>query len=103
MFYLIICLYLSKKVLLNIDLSSIVDDIMSETGLVLANTIYFRAAWEKPFTTKKTRGSDFYVNDLLTIKVPTMYTDEYFKCGPLADLNSNWIELPFQVKQNKRN
>lgn len=46
--------------------------ISSDTKLVLANAIYFKGKWDKPFKTEKTEQVDFYVSKDEPVKVDMM-------------------------------
>ncbi len=47
------------------------------TRLVLANAIYFKAAWQKPFGKYATKPQDFFVNPNEKIQVPMMNKREF--------------------------
>lgn len=53
-------------------------DVTPLTTLVLANAIYFKAAWAQPFREQATREGDFFVSDKETVKAQFMNrTGEY--------------------------
>ncbi len=47
-----------------------------DTRLMLANAIYFEAAWQKAFVESRTREGDFTLLDGSTVQVTTMHTDK---------------------------
>ena len=65
----------------------------SMTRLVLANAIYFNAAWEHQFEEQATRGAPFTLLDGSRIDVPTMHQHENFAYAENDGLQV--IELPY--------
>jgi serpin B len=49
-------------------------ELSSDTGLVLANAVYFKAKWEKTFDPNKTHPGDFHLLDGTKVSVPMMST-----------------------------
>jgi serpin B len=69
----------------------------ADTRLVLTNAIYFKGNWLAQFDPKKTRESDFTLQDGTKVKVPTMNqttTVPYFESEEFRV-----IELPYSGKQ----
>ncbi|KAG7572392.1 Serpin superfamily [Arabidopsis suecica] len=57
-----------------------IETIRSST-LILANAVYFKAAWNRKFDAKLTKDNDFHLLDGNTVKVPFMisYEDQYLR------------------------
>ncbi len=75
--------------------------IQSTTVLVLANAIYFKAAWTKSFDSKLTQDAPFHRADGSTVTVPMMHRSGSLKCTE-PNLNpdpsvstAEVIELPY--------
>ena len=65
-----------------------------ETRLALANALYFKAAWVKPFEKEQTHDGTFHTGPEATVTVPFMHREE-----PLAyaeDENVQVVELPYR-------
>lgn len=67
------------------------------TRLVLANAIYFNAAWEYPFSTNNTSDGDFYLADGGKITVPMMHQTEWF--GYAEGDGYQAVELPYDGRE----
>jgi serpin B len=68
-----------------------------DTRLVLANAIYFKAAWQRPFDINRTAAEKFFVPPDNTVKVPTMHANvraNFFKTDSFSVL-----ELPYEDRQ----
>lgn len=59
------------------------------------NGMYFRGAWKKPF--EKVESGLFYMSSKEKRQVPTMKTRGSFKIGSFPELDSEAIELPYDV------
>jgi serpin B len=66
----------------------------SETQLVLVNTLYMRAPWEKPFDPDWTYEDSFYGLEKSLNTIPYMHQRDVF--GYLEDAECQVVELPFQ-------
>uniref|UniRef100_G1SRN4 Serpin domain-containing protein n=1 Tax=Oryctolagus cuniculus TaxID=9986 RepID=G1SRN4_RABIT len=53
-------------------ITDLVRELKPSTQLVLANYIYFKALWEKPFILAQTKPQDFYVDESTVVQVPMM-------------------------------
>ncbi|KAL0713988.1 hypothetical protein Bca4012_020966 [Brassica carinata] len=53
-----------------------------ESTLILANAVYFKAAWSEKFNAKFTKDNDFHLLDGTSVKVPFMTSrnDQYLRC-----------------------
>jgi serpin B len=54
------------------------DDITPQTRLILANSIYFKGAWEQAFKTERTRKESFHVAPDQTVDVDMMHQSAKF-------------------------
>jgi len=63
------------------------------TRLVLANAIYFNAAWAYPFYEESTFNGDFFLVDGGKVTVPMMHQTESFGYAEGADYQA--VELPY--------
>jgi serpin B len=63
------------------------------TRLVLANAIYFNAAWSHPFEEEQTRDGTFHLLDGSQVTVPMMQQTEYF--GYTEGDGYQAVELPY--------
>jgi serpin B len=70
-------------------------DITSQTALILANAVYFKGAWQQPFTLGETRPRTFYAATGAQEMVPFMFSDTLVApatIGPDYDA----IQLPYK-------
>lgn len=68
--------------------------ISSQTQMVLTNTIYFKADWEKSFDKKNTKEKDFWLNANEKKQTKMMYQKNHFRAG-IYD-NNKIIALPYK-------
>lgn len=68
-----------------------------DTRLVLANAVYFKAAWMFPFSERATRDAPFYLLDGREFLVPTMVAQAPF--GYAAGEGYQAVELPYKDGQ----
>lgn len=54
---------------------TLVNDLSSNTQLVLTNTVYLRGLWQTPFPVNHTRNGTFTLDDGSQLSVPLMYTE----------------------------
>ncbi|CAD5319566.1 unnamed protein product [Arabidopsis thaliana] len=68
------------KQILSRDCTDTIKEIRNST-LILANAVYFKAAWSRKFDAKLTKDNDFHLLDGNTVKVPFMmsYKDQYLR------------------------
>lgn len=57
-------------------ITDLVRELEPSTQLVLANYIYFKALWEKPFDLARTKPHNFYVDESTVVQVPMMLQDQ---------------------------
>lgn len=90
--YLIICFFFFPT-----------DQFGDDTALVLVNAIYFKGKWQQPFNPNYTELKPFYVDQFTTKQVSTMYKRAIFNYGYLDNLYAEFIEIPYQVSNEKIN
>jgi len=71
-------------------------DIDDLTRLVIANAIYFKGKWEKPFDTKSTKISTFHVDNKNNVEVNTMRKKE--KYNYMENDSLKMLELYYKEK-----
>lgn len=71
-----------------------------DTRLVLANALYFKGKWKKPFDSYITREEDFFLLDGKTIKVPMMHTSERQYVKDFSTFKA--LRLPYESGSDKR-
>ncbi|KAG0595431.1 hypothetical protein M758_UG166300 [Ceratodon purpureus] len=76
------------------------DSVSSDTRMILANAIYFKGAWKKPFYESSTEEHDFFLPNGKTIQVPMMQTmtDQYVKSYPTFKA----LRLPYKFSDSTR-
>jgi serpin B len=67
------------------------------TRLVLANAIYFKAAWMQPFDVKLTADEQFFVGPNSAVKAPTMHAGLHTKFLKTDSFRA--LELPYQGRE----
>lgn len=74
--------------------------VSNTTRMILANAIYFKAAWETPFYENSTYARDFHLPNGTTIQVPTMQSagDQYVKSFPAFKA----LRLPYKFTDATR-
>jgi len=65
------------------------------TRLVLANAIYFKAAWENPFDPASTKNATFYLMDGSQTSVPMMHSNSETTCLYKQDNNYQAVGLSY--------
>lgn len=71
------------------------NDLKPETGLVLANAIYFSGAWANEFDETDTKPGKFHLNSNDKTDVEYMHLTEYFGYVELADLDAVACKFPY--------
>lgn len=67
------------------------------TRLVLANAVYMKAPWEKPFEASATKSQPFHVAGGATVAVPTMSIQKSFGYMKFKDFTA--VAIPYQGDQ----
>jgi serpin B len=65
-----------------------------KTKLVLTNAMYFKEAWNQPFTATATENSPFYAEGGNTPTVPIMFNLQTYSYGENEE--AQWLEIPYQ-------
>jgi len=73
----------------------ILDQIDPEVPAVILNAVYFKAAWQAPFSRSATGDSDFHLASGETVKVPTMNRTGHYQM--IARPGYRAIRLPYSV------
>ena len=73
----------------------ILDQIDPDKAAVILNAVYFKAAWDAPFTARATREDDFRLSATASVKVPTMHRVGSFQT--IARPGFRAIRLPYSV------
>ncbi|XP_064515128.1 alpha-1-antitrypsin-like [Pseudopipra pipra] len=69
--------YIEEKT--NGKIVKLVENLDPLTAMVLVNYVFFRAHWEKPFSTLYTRQEDFFVDQKTSVKVDMMYRKGHYR------------------------
>jgi serpin B len=74
--------------------------VSADTRMILANAVYFKGAWKKPFYETSTEERDFFLPNGKTIHVPMMQTasDQYVKSYP----SFKALRLPYKFTDETR-
>ncbi|KAG0561293.1 hypothetical protein M758_9G051900 [Ceratodon purpureus] len=70
------------------------------TRVVLANALYFKGAWKKPFDEESTKDGEFFLLDGKTIKVPMMHTTKKQHVKDFSTFKA--LRLPYSAGSDKR-
>ncbi|HUI94332.1 MAG TPA: serpin family protein [Xanthobacteraceae bacterium] len=76
-------------------IEKILDQIDPETPAVILNAVYFKAAWQAPFSREATNDSDFHLASRQTVKVSMMHRTGYYQM--IARPGYRAIRLPYSV------
>jgi serpin B len=68
-----------------------------DSRLVLANAIYFKAAWMEPFEVKLTADEKFFVAPNSAVKAPTMHAN--LRAGLFKTDSFRALELPYEGRE----
>ncbi|GAB4133797.1 MAG: serpin family protein [Raineya sp.] len=86
----------TKQMIKNLIPSGLIN---RQTRLVLTNTIYFKADWEKSFDKKNTQMKDFWLRESEKKSVKMMYQKNRFSAGSYA--GNKVIALPYKGDEAK--
>lgn len=90
-------LILSRKVyVLFCSVLLFLEDITSDTRMIIINAVYFKGKWAQPFE-NSTKNLTFHTFENKTIKVPTMHVSGSFTNGVLDIIGNRFVELPYEV------
>ncbi|NXN94744.1 THBG protein, partial [Rhinopomastus cyanomelas] len=65
------------------------------TAMVLVNYVFFKAHWEKPFSTSYTKPEDFFVDQETSVKVDMMYRKGYYRNYFDEELSCWLVQIPY--------
>nr|XP_028572695.1 alpha-1-antiproteinase-like [Podarcis muralis] len=86
--------YIEKKT--HGKISEVVKGLDPATSLAVANYIFFKGAWEKPFDPAHTKERDFFVNEHTTVKVPMMHRLGWFWHYYDAELHCQVLRMDYK-------
>ncbi|KFP32739.1 Alpha-1-antitrypsin, partial [Colius striatus] len=74
----------------------VLKDLDRDTVMVLANYIFFKGYWEKPFSNLRTRDDDFLVDAKNSVKVKMMQQNANFNIHRDENLSCWVVEIPYK-------
>uniref|UniRef100_A0A8C5R4G4 Thyroxine-binding globulin n=1 Tax=Leptobrachium leishanense TaxID=445787 RepID=A0A8C5R4G4_9ANUR len=86
--------YISKATKKKIP--ELVDNLKSNTNMVLASYLYFKGQWKKPFNRRETREETFSLINGEEIKVSVMHNRALYRTYRDETLQCNVIEIPYK-------
>nr|GEX06094.1 hypothetical protein [Tanacetum cinerariifolium] len=60
---------------------NIIGGLTPDDVIIIANALYFKGTWSKPFSSKNTKKKDFHLINGEKVSVPFMTSDNEFDCG----------------------
>ncbi|KAJ3657125.1 hypothetical protein Zmor_016150 [Zophobas morio] len=75
------------------------DDLIASTSLLLLNAIYFKGSWDIPFSERKTKVRNFYLNEQDVVKVQMMDGRKYVFYKYNKQLKSQILALPYEGEE----
>ncbi|NXR09235.1 A1AT protein, partial [Semnornis frantzii] len=85
--------YIEEKT--NGKIVKLVENIDPLTAMVLVNYVFFKAHWEKPFSTSYTKQEDFFVDQETSVKVDMMYRKGYYRNYFDEKLSCWLVQIPY--------
>ncbi|KFV74852.1 Alpha-1-antiproteinase 2, partial [Struthio camelus australis] len=85
--------YIKEKT--NGKIVKLVEDLDPVTAMVLVNYVFFKAHWEKPFSTLYTKREDFFVDKKTSVKVDMMYRKGYYRNYYDEELSCWLVQIPY--------
>ncbi|XP_010197123.2 alpha-1-antitrypsin [Colius striatus] len=85
--------YIEKKT--NGKIVKLVERLDPLTAMILVNYVFFKAHWEKPFSTSYTKQEDFFVDQETSVKVDMMYRKGYYKTYFDEELSCWLVQIPY--------
>jgi serpin B len=76
-------------------IESIVDELDPRTVAVLVNAIYFKASWESPFDSRRTRTEEFEISPWQKVPVPIMHREGDYQI--VTGQGYSAIRLPYRI------
>ncbi|XP_061395783.1 serine protease inhibitor 42Dd-like [Musca vetustissima] len=80
----------------NGKIDHVIDSIDPDVNIALMNAIYFKAKWARPFMDEETSDRDFWISNTESIKVPTMFADNWYYYADYPELDAKALELFFE-------
>jgi serpin B len=77
-------------------IDKLLDALDPDAPAVILNAVYFKAAWQTPFTARATSDEDFRLTPSSTVKVPTMHRLGSYQVATRAGFRA--IRLPYSVE-----
>ncbi|XP_069714788.1 alpha-1-antitrypsin-like [Phaenicophaeus curvirostris] len=85
--------YIEEKT--NGKIVKLVENLDPLTAMVLVNYVFFKAHWEKPFSTSYTKQEDFFVDQKTSVKVDMMYRKGYYRNYFDKELSCWLVQIPY--------
>ncbi|NXI49106.1 THBG protein, partial [Chloroceryle aenea] len=85
--------YIEEKT--NGKIVKLVENLDPLTAMVLVNYVFFKAHWEKPFSTSYTKQEDFFVDQKVSVKVDMMYRKGYYRNYFDEELSCWLVQIPY--------
>uniref|UniRef100_A0A8C0EI44 Serpin domain-containing protein n=1 Tax=Bubo bubo TaxID=30461 RepID=A0A8C0EI44_BUBBB len=85
--------YIEEKT--NGKIVKLVENLDPLTAMVLVNYVFFKAHWEKPFSTSYTKQEDFFVDRKTSVKVDMMYRKGYYRNYFDEELSCWLVQIPY--------
>ncbi|NXH21811.1 A1AT2 antiproteinase, partial [Bucco capensis] len=86
--------YIEEKT--NGKIVKLVENLDPLTAMVLVNYVFFKAHWEKPFSTSYTKQEDFFVDQKTSVKVDMMYRKGYYRNYFDEELSCWLVQIPYK-------
>ncbi|NXW28420.1 A1AT protein, partial [Phaetusa simplex] len=78
------------------NINQILEDLDSNTLMVIVNYIYFKAYWVNPFNIKGTHKDYFHVNVKTSVEVKMMTRDGFYKAYSDRKLSCEVVQIPYK-------
>ncbi|NWW48360.1 A1AT protein, partial [Pedionomus torquatus] len=78
------------------NINQMLEDLDSNTLMVIINYIYFKAYWENPFNIKGTHKDYFHVNGKTSVEVKMMTRDGFYKAYSDRKLSCKVVQIPYK-------
>uniref|UniRef100_A0A663M4B7 Alpha-1-antitrypsin-like n=1 Tax=Athene cunicularia TaxID=194338 RepID=A0A663M4B7_ATHCN len=85
--------YIEEKT--NGKIVKLVENLDPLTAVVLVNYVFFKAHWEKPFSTSYTKQEEFFVDQKTSVKVDMMYRKGYYRNYFDEELSCWLVQIPY--------
>uniref|UniRef100_A0A8C8A6W2 Serpin domain-containing protein n=1 Tax=Otus sunia TaxID=257818 RepID=A0A8C8A6W2_9STRI len=85
--------YIEEKT--NGKIVKLVENLDPLTAMVLVNYVFFKAHWEKPFSTSYTKQEEFFVDRKMSVRVDMMYRKGYYRNYFDEELSCWLVQIPY--------